>query len=48
MDDDDEGVKVQEFKPSANFGFRMSKAQIFKMKQIFDAYDDDYDGLINM
>jgi len=40
--------EVKAFKPSANYAFRMTKQQIFKMKQIFDAYDDDYDGIIGM
>lgn len=35
------------FQPSKNFNFRLSKKQIFKMKQVFDAHDDDYDGIID-
>ena len=26
------------FKPSRNFNFRLSKKQIFKLKQVFDAH----------
>ena len=35
------------FRPSKNFNYRLSKKQIFKMKQVFDAHDDDYDGIID-
>lgn len=46
--DEDEGVVAQEFKPSQNFSYRMSKHQIFKMKQVFDAFDTDFDGIMSM
>lgn len=48
MDEEEDGFQVKEFKPSANFNYRLSKKQIFKMKQIFDVYDDDCDGIIDI
>ena len=46
--EEDEAFVQKEFSPSANFNFRLTKQQIFKLKQVFDAYDDDCDGVIGM
>jgi len=49
-EEDEHGENNEEqekhFKPSRNFNFRLSKKQIFKLKQVFDAHDDDYDGVM--
>ena len=46
--DDEDGVVAVVFKPSKNYSYRMTKQQIFKMKQVFDVFDDDYDGVIDL
>mmetsp|Transcript_10073 Transcript_10073/g.9027 ORF Transcript_10073/g.9027 Transcript_10073/m.9027 type:complete len:220 (+) Transcript_10073:16-675(+) len=47
-DSDDDIANENKFKPSKNYSYRLSKHQLVEIKEIFDALDDDYDGIISI